>query len=87
MPAPDSPNGYVIPAEWQSALSNGSSAGGIIGLLVNGWAADRFGPKIVMQVSIIALTCFIFLFVFAQSLTMLVIAEVFCGIPWGVFQT
>ena len=32
--APGSTNGYVIPAEWQSALSNGSSAGGILGLLV-----------------------------------------------------
>lgn len=40
-----------------------------------------------MQISIIALTAFIFIFVFAKSLTMLVIAEVFCGIPWGVFQT
>jgi SP family general alpha glucoside:H+ symporter-like MFS transporter len=56
-------NGYVIPAQWQSALSNGSSAGGIIGLLVNGWAADRFGPKIVMMVSLVALTCFIFIMV------------------------
>jgi SP family general alpha glucoside:H+ symporter-like MFS transporter len=27
--------GYAIPPEWQSALSNGSSAGGIIGLLVS----------------------------------------------------
>lgn len=77
----------MIPPEWQSALSNGASAGGIIGLFINGWAADRYGPKIVMQVSVIALTCFIFIFVFAKSLTMLVIAEVFCGIPWGVFQT
>lgn len=32
----------------------------------------------------VALTCFIFLFAFANSLTMLVIAEVFCGIPWWV---
>jgi SP family general alpha glucoside:H+ symporter-like MFS transporter len=51
---------------------------------INGWAADRFGPKIVMMVSIVALSAFIFLFVFAESLTMLVIAEVFCGIPWQV---
>lgn len=29
--------GYAIPPEWQSALSNGSSAGGIIGLLVSCW--------------------------------------------------
>ncbi|EIN04153.1 maltose permease [Punctularia strigosozonata HHB-11173 SS5] len=87
VPAPNTDAGYVIPAEWQSALSNGSSAGGIIGLLVNGWAADRFGPKIVMMCSIVALTGFIFIMVFAKSLTMLVIGEVFCGIPWGVFQT
>ncbi|KAI0699131.1 maltose permease [Cytidiella melzeri] len=87
VPAPGSTNGYVIPAQWQSALSNGSSAGGIIGLLFNGWAADRYGPKVVMMTSIIALTGFIFIMVFANSLTMLVIGEVFCGIPWGVFQT
>jgi MFS family permease len=87
VPAPHTDAGFVIPAEWQSALSNGSSAGGIIGLLVNGWAADRFGPKIVMMISIVALTGFIFIMVFAKSLTMLVIGEVFCGIPWGVFQT
>jgi hypothetical protein len=35
-----------------------------------------------MMTSLVALACFIFIFVFAQSLTMLVIAEVFCGIPW-----
>jgi MFS transporter, SP family, general alpha glucoside:H+ symporter len=40
-----------------------------------------------MMTSLIALTGFIFIMVFANSLTMLVIGEVFCGIPWGVFQT
>ncbi|KZO94753.1 maltose permease [Calocera viscosa TUFC12733] len=80
-------NGYLIPAAWQSGLSNGSSAGGIIGLMVNGWAAERFGAKKVMLTSLVALTGFIFIMVFANSLTMLVIGEVLCGIPWGVFQT
>ncbi|ORY28791.1 maltose permease [Naematelia encephala] len=87
VPEPNSTNGYVIPAQWQSALSNGSSAGGIIGLMINGWAADKYGPKIVMTLSLFAITGFIFIMVFADSLTMLVIGEVFCGIPWGVFQT
>ncbi|KAG8971671.1 hypothetical protein FRC05_010927 [Tulasnella sp. 425] len=73
--APGTTNGYVIPAQWQSTLSNGSSAGGIIDLLFNGYAADRWGPKIVMMTSIIALTGFIFIVVFANSLTMLVIGE------------
>lgn len=26
--------GFAIPAKWQSALSNGASAGGILGLIV-----------------------------------------------------
>jgi SP family general alpha glucoside:H+ symporter-like MFS transporter len=77
VPDESSTNGYVIPAEWQSALSNGSSAGGILGLLLNGMAADRYGPKIVMMTSLIALIGFIFIMVFANSLEMLVIGEVF----------
>jgi SP family general alpha glucoside:H+ symporter-like MFS transporter len=40
-----------------------------------------------MQVSIVALTGFIFIMVFANSLGMLVCGQVLCGIPWGVFQT
>ncbi|KZP14566.1 maltose permease [Athelia psychrophila] len=86
-PAPGTVNGYIIPAEWQAALSNGSSAGGILGLMLNGWAAERFGAKKVMLTSLVFLTGFIFLTVFADSLTMLVIAEVSCGISWSVFQT
>ena len=87
VPDPGTDAGFVIPAEWQSALSNGSSAGGIIGLFVNGWAAERYGAKAVMFTSLVGLTGFIFIMVFAKSLTMLVIGEVCCGIPWGVFQT
>ncbi|KAK8853023.1 hypothetical protein IAR55_003724 [Kwoniella newhampshirensis] len=87
VPLSVSQNGYVIPAQWQSALGNGSSAGGILGLLLNGWASDRYGPKKVMLCAIVALTAFIFVAVFANSLGMLVAAEVLCGIPWGIFQT
>jgi MFS transporter, SP family, general alpha glucoside:H+ symporter len=32
-----------IPAKWQSGLSNGSNAGGIFGLILNGFVADRYG--------------------------------------------
>lgn len=38
-----------------------------------------------MCVSLVALTGFIFILVFANSLTMLVIGQVLCGFPWGVF--
>ncbi|KAF8883506.1 maltose permease [Gymnopilus junonius] len=67
VPTTASENGYVIPAKWQSALSNGSSAGEFSD-------SYRYGPKVVMMTSLVALTGFIFIMVF-------------CGIPWGVFQT
>lgn len=76
-----------IPAQWQSALSNGSSAGGIIGLMINGWAAERFGPKQVYLAGMVAMVGAIFITFFANSLGMLVAGEVICGLPWGVFQT
>ncbi|KZV93750.1 putative MFS alpha-glucoside transporter [Exidia glandulosa HHB12029] len=85
--APGSTTEYIIPADWQSGLGNGSSAGAIIGLLVNGWAADRYGPKVVMISALVALTGFIFIPVFAESLSTLVVGEVLCGISWGVYQT
>jgi SP family general alpha glucoside:H+ symporter-like MFS transporter len=57
-----------IPAQWQSALSNGSSAGGIIGLMINGWAAERFGPKQVYLAGMVAMVGAIFITFFANSL-------------------
>lgn len=39
---PGTTDQFVIPAEWQSALSNGSAAGGIIGLFINVSVVPRF---------------------------------------------
>lgn len=35
VPAPETQIGYVIPPAWQSGMSNGAAAGGILGLLVS----------------------------------------------------
>ena len=40
-----------------------------------------------MMGALFLVTCFIFIVFFAKSLTMLLIGEILCGIPWGVFQT
>lgn len=34
---------YAVSAAWQSGLSNGARAGEIIGLIIAGWTADRYG--------------------------------------------
>ncbi|KAL8364826.1 hypothetical protein RB595_003890 [Gaeumannomyces hyphopodioides] len=78
---------YQLPAQWQAALSNGVACGQIMGLLINGIIAERWGYRKVYIGSMVCLTGFIFLFFFANSLPMLLAAEILCGIPWGIFQT
>jgi SP family general alpha glucoside:H+ symporter-like MFS transporter len=81
VPGPEGKN--IIPAAWQSGLGNGSSAGGIIGLLINGWASERFGPRKTFLIAMVLMIAAIFVPVFAQSLPVLTFGEVLCGIPWG----
>lgn len=35
----------AIPAEWQSAINNAQQIGAIAGLILVGWATDRFGSR------------------------------------------
>ncbi|KAH7139480.1 general substrate transporter [Dendryphion nanum] len=78
---------YTVPANWQSALSNGARAGEVLGLLFCGFVQEKYGYKKTMLGSLIAMTGFIFILFFAPNIQTLVIGEVFCGIPWGIFQT
>ncbi|KAF7291275.1 Maltose permease [Mycena indigotica] len=77
----------LIPAPWQSGLGNGSSVGGIIGLMINGWASEKFGPRRTYIVSMLGMIVSIFGPVFSKTLGALVASEVICGLFWGVFQT
>lgn len=83
----DSTGEYAVPASWQSALSNGARAGEVIGLLINGIASDRFGYRKTMISSLVAMIAFVFVLFSAPNIQTLVLGEVLCGIPWGVFQT
>lgn len=74
---------WIIPAQWQSALGNGSSAGGILGLIFNGWASERFGPRRTYIWAMGGMIISIFGPVFSQNLTQLVASEVVCGLFWG----
>ncbi|RMY41722.1 hypothetical protein D0865_12212 [Hortaea werneckii] len=78
---------YEISAAWQSGLSNGALIGEILGLFLTGIIAERIGYRKTMIGALVLLTGFIFLLFFAQSLPMLLIGEILCGLPWGTFQT
>lgn len=78
---------HEISASWQAGLSNGASAGSIVGLLLNGYISEKFGFRWTMQVSLAFITAMIFIPFFAPSIQVLQVGQVLMGIPWGVFQT
>ncbi|KAJ5212463.1 uncharacterized protein N7498_004109 [Penicillium cinerascens] len=79
--------GYQVTSNWQTGLQNGTNVGQILGLLVAGLIADRWGYKRTMLGALISLIAFLFLMFFANNIGMLFAGEVFCGIPWGTFQS
>jgi SP family general alpha glucoside:H+ symporter-like MFS transporter len=59
----------------------------MIGLLINGYASERFGYRYTLLACLVFLSAFITLFFTAQNVETLLAAEILCGIPWGIFQT
>jgi SP family general alpha glucoside:H+ symporter-like MFS transporter len=75
------PGKYQVTAPWQSGLSNGARVGEICGLLINGVVAERYGYRLTMIGSLIAMIAFIFIPFFAQNIETLVAGTVLMGIP------
>lgn len=78
---------WQITSSWQSGLQNGANIGQIMGLLIAGIIADRYGYKRTMIGALVMITAAIFLLFFAQNIGMLMAGEILCGIPLGAFQT
>lgn len=78
---------YQVTSQWQSGLQNGAQVGEILGLMVAGLLADRFGYKKTMLGALFMITGAIFLLFFAQNISMFMAGKILCGIPWGAFQT
>ncbi|XXH03286.1 hypothetical protein Hte_009684 [Hypoxylon texense] len=85
--AADGSVSYQVPASWQAGLSNGAVVGEIIGLLMNGWVSERFGYRYTVIFCLVLIIAFTAIFFTAQTVVHLQVAEILCGIPWGVFQT
>ncbi|KAK1980359.1 sugar porter family MFS transporter [Colletotrichum cereale] len=77
----------VVSAAWQSGLSNGARAGEVLGLVLAGWAADRYGYRLTTMAFLVLMIAFVFVLFFAPNVQVLVLGEVLCGIPWGAFQS
>ncbi|USP80624.1 hypothetical protein yc1106_07898 [Curvularia clavata] len=78
---------WEIPAPWQAGLSNGVIVGEIIGLFLNGWISEWIGYRYTVMGCLTMIMGFTAIFFTAQTVVHLLVAEILCGIPWGVFQT
>ena len=78
---------YQVSAPWQAGLSNAARVGEIIGLLLNGWFAERYGHVKTMLASLVLLIGFIFIAFYSRNIKELFAADLLMGIPWGAFQT
>ena len=70
---------YQISAPWQTGLSNGSAVGQLCGLLVAGYASERFGFRRTMLAGLLVITALIFITFFAPSLAVLEVGQVLFG--------
>lgn len=86
-PLASNPDDYQLKDRWQVALSTASLVGIIIALFLNGYLIERFGHRRVIMVSLVFMAAFVFITFFAKSLTVLLIGQILCGMPWGVFAT
>ncbi|KAJ7204956.1 MFS transporter [Mycena pura] len=78
---------FQVSAPWQGGLSNGANVGEILGLFLNGWVSERYGYRRTVMACLVCLVGFTAIFFTAQNVVALQVAEILCGIPWGVFQT
>ncbi|KAL2810328.1 putative MFS alpha-glucoside transporter [Aspergillus granulosus] len=78
---------YGLEAKWQAAMTNAMSCGQIIGLFLNGIVSERFGYRRTLMCCLAATVGFVFILFFAPNVQVLVVGELFMGIPLGVYQT
>jgi MFS transporter, SP family, general alpha glucoside:H+ symporter len=76
-----------IPTEWQTGLVDGALGGQVIGIVLNGWLTEKYGYRRTFLGATVAITAFFSITFFANSLWVLLIGLILCGIPWGIFQT
>ncbi|KAI0479435.1 sugar transporter-like protein [Xylariaceae sp. FL0804] len=79
--------GWQVSGPWQTGLNQASTVGAILGGLLNGYLASRYGYRWVMIGSLALLNAFVFVVFFAGGAGTLCAGELLCGLTWGVFAT
>ncbi|KZL71000.1 maltose permease MAL31 (alpha glucoside transporter) [Colletotrichum tofieldiae] len=83
----DSEGRDQLSALWQAVLGNSSTFGCIFGVVANGFIVERYGQKFALISSLFVLSGCIFITFFATNKVMLMLGQIACGLPWGVFAS
>ena len=75
-----------IPGNWQAALPLVGIPGSFLGLFITGYCQDKYGSRRTYMGGMISVICVVFLFVFVQSLGMLLAAQALAAIGWAMFS-
>lgn len=78
---------YQLDAKWQVALGLATPLGNLFGVYLNGFATERWGHKKTLIGTLLYLVAVIFIPFFSQSIEVLFVGELLCGVAWGVFTT
>jgi SP family general alpha glucoside:H+ symporter-like MFS transporter len=77
----------LLSANVQAMMGNIGIVGNFIGLWFAGYGTARWGYRPMYILGMVMMTLMVFLFVFCQSLPMLVVSQTLVNIPWGIFRT
>ncbi|BEI82033.1 hypothetical protein CcaverHIS002_0211930 [Cutaneotrichosporon cavernicola] len=77
---------YQVPPAWQSACNYASTIGAFVGILICGYVQPHLGYKKTMIGALVAMTCFIFVTFFAETLPVLFVGQFLAGLPWGFYN-
>ena len=77
---------YQVDAAWQSACSYASTIGAFVGILICGQIQPRLGYRWCIIMSLVMITCFIFVSFFAETLPVLFAGQFLIGLPFGFYN-
>ena len=77
----------LLSAKFQAMMGNIGIIGNFIGLWFAGYGTARWGYRPMYIFGMLLMTAMVFLFVFCQSLAMLIVSQTLVNIPWGIFRT
>jgi len=77
----------LLSAAVQAQMGNIGIIGNFVGLWFAGYGAARWGYRPMYIFGMVLMTLLVFLFVFCQSLPMLIASQTLVNIPWGIFRT